>query len=403
MQTERTGALAPEKIDLRPYPWPQFSEAEIDSVTQILKSGQVNYWTGRQGKEFEAEFSGYFGNPYSVAMANGTVTLQACLRVLGIGPGDEVITTPRTFIGTSSAIVMEGAIPVMADVDRCSGNITAETIERVLSSRTRAILPVHLAGWPCEMEPILDLAKSRDLFVIEDCAQSHGATYKGRHVGTLGDLGSWSFCQDKVMSTGGEGGMVGTSNPDLWNALWAVKDHGKSFDTVFHKPHPPGFRWLHESWGTNWRMTEIQAAIGRLQLKMLPVWTEKRTENARILQDALSGIAAVRVPEVPGHMSHAYYKFYVYVRPEFLKDGWSRDRLLAEFNQYGVPGLSGSCSEIYLEKAFSASHLGVKERLPVAQELGETSIMFMVHPTLSSEAIHRVAEIAQFVLSQASR
>jgi len=390
-------------VDLKPYPWPVFGEDEIQAATDVLRSGKVNYWTNTVGREFEKEYASYFGVKYAIAMANGTVTLQACLRALGIKEGDEVITTPRTFIGTSSAIVMEGATPIMADVDADSGNITAETIARVITPKTRMIMPVHLAGWPCEMDAIMDLAREKDLFVIEDCAQSHGAMYNGKHAGVFGHVTSWSFCQDKIMTTGGEGGMVGTDDEELWSRMWSVKDHGKSFDTVYNQPHPPGFRWLHEGWGSNWRMTEMQSAIGRRQLAKLPEWTEARTRHALILEEALRPLSALRVPVVPDHMKHAYYKLYVYVRPEALKSDWSRDRILGEIAKAGVPGLSGSCSEIYLEKAFTDYGLAPEHRLPVARDLGETSIMFMVHPTLSDEAMHQVAAIVSEVVTEATR
>jgi dTDP-4-amino-4,6-dideoxygalactose transaminase len=389
--------------DLSPYPWPRFEEDEMAAVAEVLRTGKVNYWTGTVGRDFEKRFAEYFGVRHAIAMANGTVTLQACLRVLGIGPGDEVVTTPRTFIGTTSAIVMEGATPVFADVDRDSGNITAETIASVITPRTKAIIPVHLAGWPCDMEAIMALAEERGLKVIEDCAQSHGARIRGQHTGTFGHISSWSYCQDKIMTTGGEGGMIGTDDEELWARAWAVKDHGKSYDTVYNQPHPPGFRWLHESWGTNWRLTEMQSAIGLCQLRKLPEWTAARTRNAQILERALRPLSTLRVPLVPDHMDHAYYKLYAYLRAEALKSGWSRDRVLAEFAARGVPGLSGSCSEIYLERAFTDHGMALPERLPVARELGETSVMFLVHPTIPARAMEEVAGVVTDVIRAATR
>jgi len=390
-------------LDLSPYPWPVFAEDEVSAVRQVLSSGRVNYWTGNEGKEFETLFAEKFGVKYAVAMANGTVTLQGCLRVLGIGYGDEVITTPRTFIATSSSVVLAGAKPIFADVDRDSGNITAETIAKLISPRTKAILPVHLAGWPCEMDPILDLAKAHGLFVIEDCAQSHGALYRGHHTGTFGHVSSWSFCQEKIMTTGGEGGMVGTNDEELWAKLWSLKDHGKSYAAVNGPHEGSGFRWVHESWGSNWRLTEMQSTIGKLQLEKLPEWTALRIRNASILEEALRPLSALRVPVVPSHMAHGYYKLYAYVQPEALRSDWSRDRLLQELREAGVPAIVGSCPEIYRERVFVDAGLSPAERLPVAQELGETSLMFQVHPTLPEHVMHQIGQTIQDCVAAATR
>jgi len=230
-------------------PWPSFAADELAAVEAVLRSGQVNYWTGDEGRAFEREFAAWCGSPYAVALANGTVAIDLALKLLHIGPGDEVIVTPRTFLASATCIVNAGARPVFADVDRDSQNITAETIAPTLSKRTRAIECVHLAGWPCEMDGILALAKDRGLAVIEDCAQAVGAKYRGRSVGTFGEAAAWSFCQDKIMTTGGEGGMLSTSERALWSAAWSYKDHGKSWEAVYEREHPIGFKWLHEVFG----------------------------------------------------------------------------------------------------------------------------------------------------------
>lgn len=250
-------------------PWPFFADDEIEAAVQVLRSGRVNYWTGTVGRLFEKEFAAFVGCDHAVAVVNGTAALECALKALGIGPGDEVITTSRTFIASASCAVMLGARPVIADVDHDSQNITAESISRVLTPRTKAIVAVHLAGWPCEMDEILALAHERGIKVVEDCAQAVGATYKGRPIGSLGDVAAFSFCQDKIMTTAGEGGMVTTNSAELWNSMWSLKDHGKSYVAVYHREHAPGFRWLHESFGTNWRLTEVQSAVGRIQLRKL--------------------------------------------------------------------------------------------------------------------------------------
>ena len=289
--------------------WPDFDEEQIEAATRVLRSGKVNYWTGQEGRLFEREFAQACGRRYAVALANGSVALELALHVLDIGPGDEVVVTPRSFVASASSVVLRGATPVFADVDPVSQNVTAESIDAVLSSRTKAFIVVHLAGWPCEMDPILALARERGLEVIEDCAQAHGATYKGRPVGALSRLAAFSFCQDKIMTTAGEGGMLVLDDEQLWQRAWSFKDHGKSYEAVYRRKHPAGFRWLHDSFGTNWRMTEVQAAIGRVQLRRLPTWLEQRRRNASVLTTGLSDIPLLRVTVPPVHIDHAYYKY----------------------------------------------------------------------------------------------
>jgi dTDP-4-amino-4,6-dideoxygalactose transaminase len=262
-------------------PWPNFTVEEANVVRDVILSNKVNYWTGQECREFEKEFSSWTGVKHAVALTNGTVALDVALKALGIGQGDEVIVTPRTFLASVSCVINAGAVPIFADVDRDSQNITAETILSVLTSRTKAILCVHLAGWPCEMDPIMVLAEKYNIFVIEDCAQAHGAHYKGRSVGSIGHIGAWSFCQDKIMTTGGEGGMVTTNDQVLWSKMWSHKDHGKSWEAIYEHQHAFGFRWLHESFGTNWRMMEVQAAIGRIQLRRMENWHSQRIDNAQ--------------------------------------------------------------------------------------------------------------------------
>ena len=384
-------------------PWPSFSGDEAKAIHDVLLSNRVNYWTGNEVQSFEDEFAQWTGVEHCVSLTNGTLALEAALRALNLAPGNEVIVTPRSYIASVSSVVALGATPVFADVDPESGNLCAQTIEPLINSKTKAIICVHLAGWPCEMDEILDLAKHHELSVIEDCAQAHGAQYRGKSVGSWGTVGAWSFCQDKIMTTGGEGGMVTTQHETLWHKMWSYKDHGKSYKAVYEREHPPGFRWLHESFGSNWRMLEIQAAIGRIQLQHMPEWHQKRKRNALQLQQACLACTALRTPIPPDHMDHACYKFYTYVRPAALAASWSRDRIMSEINALGVPCYSGSCSEIYLEKAFDNTGWRPKERLPVARQLGDTSLMFLVHPTLTDSEIEQTAETIKNVMNQAKR
>jgi dTDP-4-amino-4,6-dideoxygalactose transaminase len=394
-------------------PWPSFTPEEADAVHRVVMSNKVNYWTGTETREFEKEFAAWCGTAHAVALANGTLALDVALKALGVGPGDEVVVTPRTFIASISCVVNAGAVPIFADVESDSGNLSARTIAAVLSPRTKAVVCVHLAGWPCDMDPIMALAAEHDLKVIEDCAQAHGARYKGQAVGSIGHVGAWSFCQDKIMTTGGEGGMVTTNDEALWRAMWSFKDHGKSFEAVYERQHPPGFRWLHESFGTNWRMLEMQAVIGRIQLRRMQDWSEARMRNAQAIWAACEESSVLRVPQIRcasctggcdvagGACAHAHYKCYAYVRPERLASGWTRDRIVEAIVAEGVPCYQGSCSEVYLEKAFDGTGWRPTIRLPVAKALGETSIMFLVHPTLTPDEIARTGQAIRKVTALA--
>jgi dTDP-4-amino-4,6-dideoxygalactose transaminase len=384
-------------------PWPCFTEEEEEAVARVIRSGRVNYWTGNESRAFEDEFAAWVGSAKAVALANGTLALEVALKALDIAPGDEVIVTPRTFIASASCVISVGATPVFADVDRDSGNITPATARAVLTERTRAIIPVHLAGWPCDMPGFDRLAAETGVAIIEDCAQAHGATIDGRNVGTFGAIGAWSFCQDKIITTGGEGGMVNTDDPELWSRMWSYKDHGKSFEQMYATDHPAGFRWVHESFGSNYRMLEIQAVIGRIQLRRLSQSHEKRTANAQSLTETLMRFpGAVRVPQPPPGFEHAFYRLYCYVQPEALATGWDRNRIVQELNKRGLPAFHGSCSEVYLERAFDRTELRPLQRLPAAMELGDTSIALLTHPTLTPEDLDNGRNAIEAVFSEAS-
>ena len=376
--------------------WPSFTTEEVTAVSKVLSSNKVNYWTGDQCRKFEKEFAEYFDSKYSVSLSNGTVAIDIALQALGVKEGDEVIVTSRTFIASVSSIVNAGGIPIFADVCTNSQNFRSSEISNLITPKTKAILCVHLAGWPCEMDNIMRIAKKNNLFVIEDCAQAHGAKYKGKSVGSIGHIGCWSFCQDKIMTTGGEGGMVTTNSKKLWEKMWAYKDHGKSYNAVYIKKHPFGFRWLHESFGTNWRMTEIQATIGRIQLQKMSQWTRKRNQNQNLIWKTCKTLDLIRTPKFneksweyynEGNV-HAAYKCYVFINKSKLKSGWSRDKIIKEINNLGVPCFSGSCSEVYREKAFYKSNLRPKKRLKSAKDLGETSLCFLIHPTITKKEIN---------------
>ena len=387
-------------------PWPSHTQEEADEIQRVLLSNRVNYWTGYECREFEKEFAKFSDSKYAIAVSNGTTALDLALIALGIGEGDEVIVTSRTFLASVSSIVNARAKPVFADISLDSQNITAELVLKVLTDKTKAIVCVHLAGWSCDMDPIMQLADQHNLVVIEDCAQAHGAMYKGQSVGSIGHIGAWSFCQDKIITTGGEGGMVTTNDRELWSRMWSFKDHGKNWEAVYECKHPPGFRWLHYSFGTNWRMTEMQAAIGRIQLKRMPKWHETRNKNANAIWNAAKQLNRLRVPgfscdncqnkcDQTTCCTHAAYKCYVFV------EGTEADRnaIMASINEQGVPCFSGSCSEVYLERAFDNTSFRPKERLPNAKLLGETSLMFLCHPTLTEDEINKTCDVITSVVT----
>lgn len=382
--------------------WPRYAEDEIEAVTRVLRSGAVNYWTGNEGRNFEKEFAGFCGANHAVAVGNGTLALELALRALEVCSGDEVIVTSRTFLASISCIAMVGAKPIFADVDPNTQNITADSIRKVLTPHTKAIIAVHLAGWPCDMDSIMNLAKEYELKVIEDCAQAHGAKHKGRSVGSIGHIGAWSFCQDKIMTIGGEGGMVTTNDKALWEKMWSFKDHGKSWKSVYEIDHSLGFRWLHDSLGSNYRMTEMQAAIGRTQIAKMPGWHEKRKQNAGMIYDVCKEFpAALRVPKLSSFIEHAWYKCYVFIKPDGLNVDWNRNEIMEAINNMGVPCYSGSCSEVYLEKVFEGEGFKPEKRLPVARALGETSLMFLVHPTLGKVEMNLAVDVIRAVMTRA--
>jgi len=384
-------------------PWPNYDEEQIEAIASVYRSGKVNYLRGAVGPAFEREFSAWCGSKHSIAVGNGTLALELALRGLGLQPGDEVITSPRTFVATASACVLNGLVPVLADIDLESGNITPETVEPLITRKTKAIMPVHLGGWPADMHGFMALAESRNLLVIEDCAQAHGAAIGGRSVGTFGQANAWSFCLDKIITTGGEGGMVTTDDEELWSRMWSMKDHGKDYEATYHRKHPPGFQWLHEGWGTNWRLTEPQSAIGRIQLSRMPQWHAERARNAAFYRDRFSNLSAIHVPWPSDDLENAWYRLYVHVNDDALKSGWNRDRIQAECGARGFGISVGSCSEIYREVCFQKSGLGPKAPLPNAAKMTDIGLAFLVHPGHTEEMLGAVADVFEDVVSEATR
>ena len=391
VQRSDRAAAAAADLALRPEErWPFYAEDEIAAAAHVLRTGKVNQWTGPDVTAFEKACTRRFGGAHGIALANGSLALELALKALGIGPGDEVVVTPRSFVASASSVMLVGATPVFADVDADSGNINSGTIERVLTDRTRAIIPVHLAGWPADMPSIMDLALRRGLKVIEDCAQAQGAAIDGRSVGSFGDAAAFSFCQDKIITTGGEGGFVSFKDESAWEWAWSFKDHGKSWRRVSEPADEPGqFRWLHDQVGTNWRLTGPQAAIGLVQLGKLDLWTEARTSNARIWSEALGSVQGLNVPWPAERFRHAFYKLHAFVEAPRADASELRDKILQRSADAGLRVFSGSCSEIYREKAFEGFD---QADCPVARRLGETSLMVEVHPTMRPDLLERRAQ-----------
>lgn len=382
--------------------WPHFAADEIGAVGDVLASGRVNYWTGSNGKMFEDAYASFLKVDHVIACANGTVALELGLRSFGVGAGDDVIVPAKTFIASASAVVAVGARPVVADVDVCSQNLTLATIKAAMTPATRAILVVHLGGWPADMPAIMQFAEQHGLLVIEDCAQAHGARIAGKPVGAFGDCAAFSFCQDKIITTGGEGGLLAIRDDRAaWERAWSYKDHGKSYEAVFHREHPVGFRWLHEDFGTNMRMTELQSVIGRLQLAKLPEWRAQRAKNAEVLHHSLTHVTGLRLVSPPADIQHAWYRYYAFLETEQLAAGWTQDKVIEAINAEGIPCFVGSCSEIYREQAFIKSGYAPGQPLPIASQLARTSLAFLVHPTLSPADMHDTATAVIKVMHEA--
>jgi dTDP-4-amino-4,6-dideoxygalactose transaminase len=359
--------------------WPQINDKMIEKVSDILKSGKLNQWNNPIVNEFGSKFAKYIGSNYGIPVFNGTVALELCIKTLDLKNGDEVIVTPRTFLASASCCTFYNITPKFVDVDLDSQNITLETIKSSITKKTKAVILVHLAGWPCELDEICEYCREKGIYIIEDCAQAHGAKYKGKSVGTWGDINAWSFCQDKIITTGGEGGMVTTNCPYLFKKAWSIKDHGKDYDTVFNKEHPPGFRWLHQNIGTNWRMMPIQAAIGIEALDLLESWIDHRRNIASIYNKELKDINGVRLTIPPEEVYHSYYKYYFFIDPKQFKI--SRDEIIQKINNENIFAQVGSCSEVYLEKAL-IKYKPSKD-LNNTQELFKTSIMLLCDPCVT--------------------
>ncbi|SCW72426.1 dTDP-4-amino-4,6-dideoxygalactose transaminase [Sphingobium faniae] len=384
----RSGAPVAARFPPSDRRWPQYEPDEIGAVVRVLASGRVNSLVhGDECRAFEREFADYCGMPHAISLANGTLALELALRALGVGAGDEVIVPARSFFASASAVAAVGAAPVFADIDANSHTIDPACIEPLIGTRTKAILCVHLAGWPCDMDALGAIAAHHGLWLIEDCAQAHGAAFRGRKTGSFGHAAAFSFCTDKIMSTGGEGGMLLLKDEAHWRLAWAYKDHGKNIATLSAPSPGNAFRYLHESFGTNWRMTEMQAAIGRAQLRKLPDWLTRRRANAELLRRGLRGHPLVQLPVIPEGVDHAFYKFYLMLDGRHFAPGKGRTDIIAVLNDRGIPAGTGSCPDMSQELAVRNSAHPNRQPLPVAAQVGERSLMLCVDHLLDAQAM----------------
>lgn len=331
----------------RAFPsWPIFGEEERKSLLGVFESGK--WWYGEKVKEFEEKFAAFQDAKYAVTCSNGTVALEASLIACGVGAGDEVIVPPYTFIATATAALNVNAIPVFADIDIETANIDLEDLKRKITPQTKAIIPVHFAGLPCDMDALSDIAQSHELKIIEDACHSWGTKWKGKGTGALGDCGAFSFQMTKNI-TSGEGGIVLTDNQELAEVIRSYINCGRRKDKPWYE---------HHILGTNLRMTELQAAILLGQLSRLETQTLKREENASYLDEKLRDLPGIRVMKKDPRVSRRSYHLYVfrYIQEEW--EGIERRKFIKALNKEGIPCSKGYPYPLYKNSLFSTKGNG---------------------------------------------
>ena len=382
--------------------WPHVSKSETILINKVLKSNKLNYWTGNNCKLFEQEFSKYIGKKYGVSLCNASVALDISLKAFNFKKGDEIVVTPRSYISSASCVINNYLKPVFADIDPNSQNINGETIKKVITNKTKAIILVHLAGYPCEMSEIMNIAKKYKLKIIEDCSQSHGAMYRNKFTGSFGDIAIWSFCNDKIMNTLGEGGMLCVNNKKLYKKIWSLKDCGKNYSKFINNKKSYNFKWVHDFYGTNLRLTEVQAVVGRYQLKKLNYWVNTRKKYSSIILNNVKGLNIVNFHQVPSYIKHSYYRCYLRLNKKNIKKNWNKAKIIKAMNSKGIPCNSGSCPEIYKEKAFLNLKIKFKKK-KIASAISDEYIAFMVHPTLEKKNIIKISKTIKEILIKAQK
>ncbi len=366
--------------------WPSFTSKEINQVSLILKSGKVNYWTGKYCKIFEKNFSRYHKLKYSVTVNSGTSALECAIKSLNLKKGSEIITTPRSYYTSASSIINCGMKPKFSDISIDSQNLDPIKLEKSINKKTKAIICVHLSGYPCDMNRIIKIAKDNNIYVIEDCSQAHGASILNKKVGSFGDISAWSFCQDKIISTGGEGGMVATNKLKLYKNVLSIKDNGRNYEKIKKISYSGSFNYIHDFIGSNYRMTEIQAIIGISQLKRLDQMILRRNSNAKIFNNYFHDLDSIFLLLHNPKNTNAYYRYYL-----FVKKSKNQKILINKIRSKGIECIAGSCPEIYLEKYFK-DNFKFKEMLG-AKYLATRSVCLKVDQTLDIKIIHQQAKI----------
>ncbi|MBN1645271.1 DegT/DnrJ/EryC1/StrS family aminotransferase [Candidatus Woesearchaeota archaeon] len=354
-----------------PIAKPDMTDVEVQAVAEVLKSGMLVQ--GKKVKELEEAFAKFIGTKYSIATSSGTTALHVALIAHGIGPGDEVLTSPFTFISTANSILFCGAKPVFVDIDPDTFNIDASKIQEKINSKTKAIIPVHLFGQSCDMDKITEIAEKYRLVVIEDACQSHGAEYKGKKTGSFG-TGCFSFYPTKNM-TAGEGGIITTNDEEIYNKACLLRDHGM--------PE----RYNHTILGYNYRMTDIHAAIGIKQLEKLEEYNKKRIENAQFLTENIN-IPGIITPKI--QHKHVFNQYTIKITPECK---FSRKELMQKLKNAGIGHFIYYPCVIYYQEPYA----DYAKDCPIAEKISKQVLSIPVHPKLSNEDLQKLKEFFQSI------
>ena len=365
---------------MREKNWPNFSKNLISNIGRILGSGKINYTDGPYGIKFEKEFSKFVGNRYSIAVCNGTAALEVAIKSLRLPKNSEIIVPARSFFASASCIVNTGYIPVFADVNLLTQNILIDDIKKKITKRTKAIICVHLAGLPCDMNSIKKLANKKKIKIIEDCSQAHGASIDNKQVGSFGDISTWSFCNDKIMSTLGEGGMISTNKKKLYEICKRFINHGTNFKK---NKKTEKFIYNKDYFGTNLRITEIQSYAGLEQLKNLKKIQKKKENISKSYFDLISKYQNYFDCYYPTKkIKSAWYRFYFFLKTDIKYYQKLRFKIIKDLRKNNLKCFTGSCPEIYLEKAFKKLNNAKPIRLKNCKTLGQTSIALEINHTL---------------------
>jgi perosamine synthetase len=352
--------------------WPLLGPEDIAAVAEVLDSGKLTQLSGRSVGDFERAFAKWHGAEHCVATSSGTTAIHAALIALGVAPGDEVIVPAHTFIASATPVLHQGATPVFADVDERTFCISPDSVRERITERTRAIIAVHLNGHPADLDALLEIARPRGIAIIEDAAQAHGATYKGRKAGTIGEAGCFSFWEDKIITTGGEGGAILTADASLAERMRRIRHHGEG-------PIEGARAYYHLELGYNYRMTAMQAATGLVQLRKLEEYLIARRRNATHLSERLGEIPQVEPPFIADYAVHSYYKYVCRLRRD---SGIDIARFVSAVAAEGLPISRRYPTPLPQQPVFRNAGLA-DAACPVADRLSSELFTMLVHPTAS--------------------